>query len=68
MSIYKSYKYCFQLRNCNKIQLEKQKKHQRDGIIVEINKCFTEMGEDQLEIILNTIQSQFLKIKLQKKI
>ncbi|PKY43594.1 hypothetical protein RhiirA4_121786 [Rhizophagus irregularis] len=36
MGIYKSYKRRFQLKNCNKIRLEKQKKSQRDKIINEI--------------------------------
>ncbi|GET64029.1 hypothetical protein GLOIN_2v1761399 [Rhizophagus irregularis DAOM 181602=DAOM 197198] len=55
MGVYKSYKRCFQLKNCNKIWLEK---YRNDKIINEINKCLDEMDENQLEMILNTIQSQ----------
>ncbi|GET54927.1 hypothetical protein RIR_jg9925.t1 [Rhizophagus irregularis DAOM 181602=DAOM 197198] len=66
MSIYKSYKHHFQLKNCNKIRLEKQKKSQRDKIINEINKCLAEMDQNQLEIILNVIQSQSLNLTTSK--
>ncbi|GET66310.1 hypothetical protein GLOIN_2v1761399 [Rhizophagus irregularis DAOM 181602=DAOM 197198] len=55
MGVYKSYKRRFQLKNCNKIRLEK---YQNDKIINEINKCLDEMDENQLEMILNTIQKQ----------
>lgn len=55
MGVYKSYKRRFQLKNCNKIRLEK---YRNDKIINEINKCLDEMDENQLEMILNQIRSQ----------
>lgn len=45
MGVYKSYKRRFQLKNCNKIRLEK---HRNDKIINEINKCLDGMDENQL--------------------
>ncbi|RGB29925.1 hypothetical protein C1646_712520 [Rhizophagus diaphanus] len=60
MGVYKSYKRRFQLKNCNKIRLEKQEKHQNDKIINEIKQCLAEMDQNQLEIILNAIQNQSL--------
>lgn len=50
MGVYKSYKRRFQLKNCNKIRLEK---YRNDKIINEINKCLDEMDENQLEMILS---------------
>jgi hypothetical protein len=64
MGIYKSYKRRFQLKNCNKVRLEKQKKNQRDEIINEINECLVEMDQNQLEIVLNTIKNQFLNLTM----
>ncbi|CAG8610425.1 21504_t:CDS:1, partial [Dentiscutata erythropus] len=49
-----SYKRRSQLKNCNKIRLEKQ--HNKT-MINNINQCLDTMDSNQLQYILNTIQS-----------
>ncbi|PKY29906.1 hypothetical protein RhiirB3_446735 [Rhizophagus irregularis] len=52
MGIYKSYKRHFQLKECNRIRLEKQ---QRNNSIKEIMEHLTKMDEAQLQSVLNII-------------
>ena len=55
MGIHKSYKRHFQLKECNKVRLEKQK---RNNSIREITKHLAEMDEIQLQTISNIITSK----------
>src|SRR2546423_912343 len=55
MGIHKSYKRRFQLKECNKVRLEKQK---RNNSIREITKHLAEMDEIQLQTISNIITSK----------
>ena len=55
MGIHKSYKRHFQLKECNKVRLEKQK---RNNSIREITKHLAEMDESQLQTISNMITSK----------
>jgi len=55
MGIHKSYKYHFQLKECNKIRLVKQ---QWNNSIKEITKHLAEMNETQFNLFQISLQSR----------
>ncbi|GET58856.1 hypothetical protein RIR_e22449_A0A2I1GAD0_9GLOM [Rhizophagus irregularis DAOM 181602=DAOM 197198] len=57
MGIYKLYKRRFQLKNCNKIRSEKQKRSQRDKIINEIKN-----NQRFLNSLLNNYNKTIVKL------
>ena len=53
MGVHKSYKRHFQLKECNRIRLEKQ---QRNNSIKEINRCLAACQQANLNNLFSTIE------------